>query len=175
MSFPVFPSTERDRRKNTGATRVVGRTAQMALACLAANRELFLCGWRVGATLAMTGVRARTKPITIHRLRRTRCPQDQSRGGSRALQSILVGMTSLRSGVFNVQAIGSRGVNMNQHVALDSALATSLPQRKGDGRLLALCSFILGAAVLAIAALISDSSFTPEQRIQVFQQSGVYP
>ena len=64
---------------------------------------------------------------------------------------------------------------MNQHVALDAALATSMPQRKGDGRLLAFCSFILVAAVLAIAALISDSSFTPEQRIQVFQQSGMYP
>jgi hypothetical protein len=64
---------------------------------------------------------------------------------------------------------------MNQLVALDSTLATSVPQRKGEGRLLAWCSFILVAAVLAIAVLISDSSFTPEQRIQVFQQSGMYP
>jgi len=64
---------------------------------------------------------------------------------------------------------------MNQQVALDAALATSLPQRKGEGRLLALCSFILVAALLAIAALISDSSFIPEQRIQVFQQSGMHP
>ena len=64
---------------------------------------------------------------------------------------------------------------MNQHVVLDAALATSVPQRKGEGRLLALSSFILVAAVLAIAVLLSDSSLTPEQRIQVFQQSGVYP
>ena len=64
---------------------------------------------------------------------------------------------------------------MNQHVALDAALATSVPQRKGEGRLLALSSFILVAAVLTIAVLLSDSSLTPEQRIQVFQQSGVYP
>jgi hypothetical protein len=64
---------------------------------------------------------------------------------------------------------------MNQPVVLDATLATSVPQRKGEGRLLAWCSFILVAAVLAIAALISDSSFTPEQRIQVFQQSGMYP
>jgi hypothetical protein len=63
---------------------------------------------------------------------------------------------------------------MNQHVPLDAALATNVPQRTGEGRLLALCSFILVAAVLAIA-LISDSSLTPEQRIQVFQQSGMYP
>jgi hypothetical protein len=64
---------------------------------------------------------------------------------------------------------------MNQHVALDAALATSVPQRKAEGRLLALSSFILVAAVLTIAVLLSDSSLTPEQRIQVFQQSGVYP
>ena len=64
---------------------------------------------------------------------------------------------------------------MNQHVALDAALATSLPQRKGEGRLLALCSFILVVAILAIAALISDHSLTPDQRIAVYQQSGVYP
>ena len=66
---------------------------------------------------------------------------------------------------------------MNQHVVLDAALATSVPQTKGEGegRLLALSSFILVAAVLAIAVLLSDSSLTPEQRIQVFQQSGVYP
>ncbi len=64
---------------------------------------------------------------------------------------------------------------MNQHVALDAALATSVPQGKVEGRLLALCSFILIAAVLAIAALLSDSSLTREQRIQVFQQSGMYP
>jgi hypothetical protein len=38
-----------------------------------------------------------------------------------------------------------------------------------------LCSFVLVAAVLVIAALLSDSSLTPEQRIQVFQQSGMYP
>ena len=63
---------------------------------------------------------------------------------------------------------------MNQHVALDAGLTTSVPQRKGEGRLLALCSFILVAAVLVIA-LISDSSLTPEQRIQVFEQSGMYP
>lgn len=64
---------------------------------------------------------------------------------------------------------------MNQHVALDAALATSGPQKKGEGRLLALCSFILVAAVLVIAALLSDGSLTPEQRTQVFQQSGAYP
>jgi hypothetical protein len=50
-----------------------------------------------------------------------------------------------------------------------------VPQKKNKGRLLALCSFIVIAAVLVIAALLSDSSLTPDQRIQVFHQSGMYP
>jgi hypothetical protein len=64
---------------------------------------------------------------------------------------------------------------MNQHVAIDVGFATEAPQRKGQARLLAVGSFILVVAILAIAALISDRSLTPEQRIQVFQQSGAYP
>lgn len=63
---------------------------------------------------------------------------------------------------------------MNQHVAIDAGLATEAPQRKGQARLLAVGSFILVVAILAIAAL-SDHSLTPDQRIAVYQQSGVYP
>jgi len=40
---------------------------------------------------------------------------------------------------------------------------------------LAVSAFILIFAIVAVAALISDRSLTPEQRIQVFQQSGAYP
>jgi hypothetical protein len=36
-------------------------------------------------------------------------------------------------------------------------------------------SFVLVVTILAIAALISDHSLTPDQRIAVYQQSGVYP
>jgi hypothetical protein len=75
----------------------------------------------------------------------------------------------------SAQAIPSRRGNMNQHVSLDAGLATSAPPSKGDAHVLALCSFTLLAAVLASAALILDSSLTAEQRIQVFQQSGMYP
>jgi hypothetical protein len=46
---------------------------------------------------------------------------------------------------------------------------------KSEPRLLPVLSSILVAAVLAIAAVISDGSLTPDQRIQVFQQSGTYP
>ena len=64
---------------------------------------------------------------------------------------------------------------MNQQVALDAALATEAPERKGQGRLLAVWSFVLVVTILAIAALISDHSLTPDQRIAVYQQSGGYP
>jgi hypothetical protein len=66
-------------------------------------------------------------------------------------------------------------VNINRDVAFDAAPATSTPERKGEVRLLALWPFVLVVAILAIIALISDGSVTPDQRIQVFQQSGVYP
>jgi len=54
-----------------------------------------------------------------------------------------------------------------------SGLAT--PERKGQGRLLAVWSFILVVAILAIAALTSNRALTPDQRIAVFQQTGPYP
>ncbi|HEY4855199.1 MAG TPA: hypothetical protein VIH98_00785 [Xanthobacteraceae bacterium] len=64
---------------------------------------------------------------------------------------------------------------MNQQVAFDATLTTRMPETKGQARLLAVCAFILVAAILAIAALISDHSLTPDQRIALYQQSGVYP
>jgi uncharacterized protein YjiS (DUF1127 family) len=79
--------------QNTGATRVVDRTAQMARACLMPERQVLLRGWRIAATLAMTGeaiarwrrrVRARGKPTTIsdgdvRDIRRTRAEVEAER------------------------------------------------------------------------------------------------
>jgi hypothetical protein len=65
--------------------------------------------------------------------------------------------------------------NINRDVAFDAAPTTSTSERKGEVRLLALWPFVLVVAILAIIALISDGSVTPDQRIQAFQQSGVYP
>jgi hypothetical protein len=64
---------------------------------------------------------------------------------------------------------------MNPDIALDTALATSTPETTDEIRLLALWPFILAVAILAIVAVVSDNSLTPDQRIEVFQQSGVYP
>jgi hypothetical protein len=64
---------------------------------------------------------------------------------------------------------------MNHPVALDAALATSTPERKSEPRLLPMWSFIIVVGIVVIATLLSGSSLTPEQRIQVSQQSGMYP
>jgi hypothetical protein len=36
---------------------------------------------------------------------------------------------------------------MDQHVALDAALITSMPERKGEVRVLAWCSFVIATAM----------------------------
>jgi hypothetical protein len=64
---------------------------------------------------------------------------------------------------------------MNQPIALDVTLATSTPEKKGETRLFLVWSFIIVVGIVAIAALISDSSFTPDQRMAAFLQSGMYP
>jgi hypothetical protein len=56
-------------------------------------------------------------------------------------------------------------------MVLDATLTTPTPARKGQARLLAVGSFVLVVAIVAIAALISDRSLTPDQRIAVFAQS----
>jgi hypothetical protein len=64
---------------------------------------------------------------------------------------------------------------MNRHVTFDAALTKSTPETRGEVRLWELWPFIFVVAILAIVALVSDASLTPDQRTQVFQQSGVYP
>jgi hypothetical protein len=64
---------------------------------------------------------------------------------------------------------------MNRHVILDAALTKNAPETRGEVRLLALWPFIAVVAILATVALVSDASLTAEQRIEVFQQSGMYP
>jgi hypothetical protein len=64
---------------------------------------------------------------------------------------------------------------MNHNVILDAALTKSTPETSGEVRLLALWPFVVVVAILATVALVSDASLTADQRIEVFQQSGVYP
>ena len=64
---------------------------------------------------------------------------------------------------------------MNQPVALDAALATNTLERKSELRQLPMWASIIVVGIVVIAALVSDRSLTPDQRIEMFQQSGMYP
>ncbi len=64
---------------------------------------------------------------------------------------------------------------MSADVTVDRVPATSIAERKHAVRLMALWPFLVAVGILAIVALISDASLTPDQRIEVFQQSGFYP
>jgi hypothetical protein len=64
---------------------------------------------------------------------------------------------------------------MNHPATFDATQIRSTRERNDEVRLSALWPFIVAVAILAIVAFISDGRLTPDQRIQVFQQSGVYP
>lgn len=64
---------------------------------------------------------------------------------------------------------------MNHSATFDATQTTSTQEKNGEVRLSALWPFIVAVAILAIVAFISDRRLTPEQRIQVFQQSGMHP
>jgi hypothetical protein len=58
---------------------------------------------------------------------------------------------------------------MTQYLSGDAAL------RKHEDRSIAVWLFILAAAIIAVGATLSDASLTPDQRIQAYLQSGVFP
>jgi hypothetical protein len=64
---------------------------------------------------------------------------------------------------------------MNQPLALDADLATSPPKGKSEPRLWLVCFFIIAVGIVAIAALTLDGSLSSDQRVEVFQHSGMYP
>jgi hypothetical protein len=88
---PFFQLPSATAPQNTGATRIVDRTAQIARVCLMPERQFPLRGWRIAATLAMTGeaigrwrwrVRARHKSPTLRDqrdIRRTRAEVEAER------------------------------------------------------------------------------------------------
>jgi hypothetical protein len=62
---------------------------------------------------------------------------------------------------------------MNQNVSIDAALTTTASRREVERRRFPLWALIL----VAFAALVLgfDASLTPDQRLEVFLQSGMYP
>jgi anti-sigma-K factor RskA len=64
---------------------------------------------------------------------------------------------------------------MNQPVSIDAALTTERSETKHADSPFAIWALILVVAAVACAVLALDASLTPEQRILVFQQSGIFP
>jgi hypothetical protein len=64
---------------------------------------------------------------------------------------------------------------MNQPIALDAALATSTHEKKSEPRLWLVCCFIVAVGIVAIATLTLNGSLSSDQRVELFQHSGMYP
>jgi hypothetical protein len=67
---------------------------------------------------------------------------------------------------------------MNQSPALYAPLTSATPATEGERRPAALWVSVMVLALLGIFALValaSDFSLTPDQRTQIFEQSGMYP
>ena len=65
-------------------------------------------------------------------------------------------------------------MNMNQHVSIDTALTTEASEHKVENHTFALWTLIILVA-FAVLVLRLDASFTPNQRIEMLLQSGMYP
>jgi anti-sigma-K factor RskA len=62
---------------------------------------------------------------------------------------------------------------MNRPRSIDAALTTERSESKHADRPFAIWALILVVAAVTVLAL--DASLTPEQRILLFQQSGMFP
>jgi hypothetical protein len=64
---------------------------------------------------------------------------------------------------------------MTQQVSFDAGLIARASDIKGEHRRFVLWPLILIAAIIAVVAIRADASLTPDQRIKVFLESGMYP
>lgn len=63
---------------------------------------------------------------------------------------------------------------MTQYLSVDAAPMTDA-QRKSEDRPVAVWLLSLAAAIIAVGAVVCDASLTPDQRIQAYLQSGIFP
>jgi hypothetical protein len=63
---------------------------------------------------------------------------------------------------------------MTQYLSVDVATTTGAPERKREDRPIAVWLLSL-AAIIAVGAVVCDGSLTPDQRIQAYLQSGMFP
>jgi hypothetical protein len=64
---------------------------------------------------------------------------------------------------------------MTQYLSVDAAPPTAAPERKAEDRPITVWLLIVSAAIIAVGTIFCDASLTPDQRIQAYLQSGVFP
>jgi len=64
---------------------------------------------------------------------------------------------------------------MNRQVSIDGALTATASHSIGEGRPFVVWPLLLVVLIVASIVLTLDASLTPDQRIAVFLQSGIYP
>ena len=64
---------------------------------------------------------------------------------------------------------------MTQSLSVEAVPRTGLPERKREDRRVAVWLLSLAAAIIAVGAVVCDASLTPDQRIQAYVQSGMFP
>ena len=64
---------------------------------------------------------------------------------------------------------------MTQYLSVDAVPTTGAPERKREGRPVAVWLLSLAAAIIAVGAVVCDASLTPDQRVQASLQSGMFP
>jgi hypothetical protein len=63
---------------------------------------------------------------------------------------------------------------MTQYLCVDAAPTMGAPERKREDRP-AVRLLIFAAAIIAVGAVVCDASLTPDQQIQAYLQSGMFP
>jgi hypothetical protein len=64
---------------------------------------------------------------------------------------------------------------MTQYLSVDAAPTTRAPERKREDRPVAVWLLSFAAAIIAVGPVVCDASLTPDQRIQAYVQSGMFP
>ncbi len=64
---------------------------------------------------------------------------------------------------------------MTQYLSVDAAPTTGAPERNRGDRPVVVWLLSLAAAIIAVGAVVCDTSLSPDQRIQAYLQSGMFP
>ena len=92
-----------------------------------------------------------------------------------ALHAQTAGIGAYRRGAVVLRAAYKGETNMTQEVCIGPGLISTPSDSRAARRPLFLWFLIFVMAIVAVVALTADASLTPDQRIAVSLQSGMYP